>query len=151
MRHLKAGRKLGRKAAPRKALARSITVGLVNQFGVENREYIVTTPAKAKEYRRFVEKLITLGRRALDSEATSARKLALRRRALKLLPNRAAVKKIFDEIAPRYKDRPGGYLRILKTGSYRLGDGVQKVLFAFVPDSKGPAKAVAPKPIVKKE
>lgn len=148
MRHRKAGRKLGRKTAERKALGRSLALALIGQFGVENREYIVTTKAKAKEYRGFVEKLITLGKKAHAPEATPERKLALRRRAVRLLPNRAAVRKLFDEVAVRYRDRPGGYLRVLTTGSHRLGDGARKVLFAFTPPADKQV-SIAPKPIKK--
>lgn len=148
MRHGKKGRKLSRKSPQRTALGRSLAQGLIRQFGVENREYIVTTGAKAKEYRGFVERLITLGRKSLNPTLEPEQKVALRRRALKLLPDREAVKRVFDDIAPRYKDRPGGYTRVLKTGSYRLGDGVQKVLFAFTPEAQAPV-AVAPKPVKK--
>ncbi|MHC4389938.1 MAG: 50S ribosomal protein L17 [Planctomycetota bacterium] len=146
MRHRKRGRKLGRKSNQRKALARSIARGFFAQFGVENREYIVTTKAKALEYRSFCEKLITLGRKAIGAEP--ARQVALRRHAVRLLPCKDTVKKIFDEVAPRYKDRQGGYTRVLKTSSYRLGDGSQKVLFAFVAEEQE-AVAAAPKPIKK--
>jgi large subunit ribosomal protein L17 len=147
MRHLKSGRKLGRKTEQRKALARGIALGLIGQFGVENREYIVTTKAKAKEFRGFVERIITLGKKALAADASPERKLALRRQAASMLPNRPAVKKVFEAIAPRYKDRPGGYVRVLKTGSHRLGDGAQKVLFAFTPATSATAAAAAPRPV----
>ncbi|GIW71456.1 MAG: 50S ribosomal protein L17 [Planctomycetota bacterium] len=149
MRHRKRGRKLGRNAAHRRALARNLAIGFIKQFGVSNREYVVTTRAKAKEYRPFIERLITLGRRALAEDITPHRKLALRRRALMLLPNKAAVKKLFEEIAPRYADRPGGYTRIIKTGSHRLGDGAQKVLLAYVPAERRRPGAAAVAPTVK--
>jgi len=146
MRHRKKGRKLGRKSPQRTALGRSLAQGLIKQFGVENREYIVTTKAKAKEYRGFVERLITLGRRSLSPALKPAQKVVLRRRALKLLPDKEAVSRVFGEIATRYQDRPGGYTRVLKTGSYRLGDGAQKVLFAFTPATQAPV-TLAPKPV----
>ena len=96
----------------------------------------------------MIERLITLGRRALAADATPERKLALRRQALSVLPYPAMIKRVFDEIATRYKDRPGGYLRVLKTGSHRLGDGAQKVLLAFVPEAGAQASSpIAPKPI----
>jgi large subunit ribosomal protein L17 len=148
MRHRKRGRKLDRAANQRKALKRSVALAMITQFGVENREYIVTTTARAKEFRPFVEKLITLGRRARANPESTGRQIALRRQALRLLPNRPAVKKIFDEIAHRYADRPGGYTRIVRTGSYRLGDGAQKVLFAFV--SEG-SEATAAAPVLAKK
>jgi large subunit ribosomal protein L17 len=132
MRHLNKGRRLGRTTAHRLALGRLLTDALVKQFGQENREYIVTTLAKAKEYRGFVEKLITLGKRYNDPKAKPEEKLALRRQALKVVPKPATIRKIFDEVAPRYADRKGGYVRVIKTGAHRLGDGSQKVLLAFV-------------------
>jgi len=156
MRHLNAGRRLGRTAAHRVALGRNLVLAMVKQFGQENREYVVTTLAKAKEYRGFFERLITLGKKYNEAGATPARKLALRRQALKLLPRPSVIKKIFDEIAPRYADRKGGYVRVVKTGAHRLGDGSQKVLFAFVAGVKpaaaageGAAADVAKKPTVK--
>jgi large subunit ribosomal protein L17 len=141
MRHRKRGRKLGRNSSHRKALARNMAIGFFKQFGVENREYIVTTRAKAKEYQPFIEKLITIGRKANAPGATPERKLALRRHALRLVPNKDSIKFLFDEIAPRYADRDGGYTRIIKTGSHRLGDGAQKVLLAYMPAETAAAGA----------
>jgi large subunit ribosomal protein L17 len=108
MRHLKAGRKLGRNAPHRLALMRNLTRALLEHGR------IVTTVEKAKEARRFVEKLITLAKKG----TLHARRLALAR-----LPDRAAVKKLFDEIGPRFADRPGGYTRVIKRHERRLGDG----------------------------
>lgn len=107
MRHLKAGRKLGRNASHRLALMRNLTRALVEH------ERIITTVEKAKEARRFVEKLITLAKKG----TLHARRLALAR-----LPDRVTVTKLFDEIAPRFKDRPGGYTRVIKRHQRRLGD-----------------------------
>src|SRR5213595_2988987 len=107
MRHLKAGRKLGRNASHRLALMRNLTRALVEH------ERIITTVEKAKEARRFVEKLITLAKKG----TLHARRLALAR-----LPDRNTVTKLFDEIAPRFKDRPGGYTRVIKRHQRRLGD-----------------------------
>lgn len=154
MRHLNAGRSLSRTSEHRLALGRNLVLALVNQFGKENREYIVTTLAKAKNYRGFFERLITLGKRAADPRLKPERKLALRRQAIQILPKPDAVRRIFDEIAPRYADRKGGYLRVVKTGAHRLGDGSQKVLLAFVggpPGAAGAAEAAeaAKKPTVK--
>src|SRR5215470_12401962 len=106
MRHLKAGRKLGRNASHRLALMRNLTRGLIEH------ERIITTVEKAKEARRFVEKLITLAKRG----TLHARRLALER-----LPDKEAVAKLFKEIAPRFQDRPGGYTRIVKRHERRLG------------------------------
>ncbi|GBD27752.1 50S ribosomal protein L17 [bacterium HR30] len=106
MRHLKAGRKLSRTSAHRKALMRNLATALVE------REQIKTTDAKAKELRRVVDHLITLGKRGT---------LHARRQAAAILRSKGAVKKLFDELAPRFAQRNGGYTRILKFGR-RLGD-----------------------------
>jgi len=108
MRHLKAGRKLGRNAPHRAALMRNLA------RAVFTHERIITTEEKAKEARRFVEKLITLAKKG----TLHARRLALAR-----LPDKDIVKKLFDEIAPRFADRPGGYTRVIKRHERRLGDG----------------------------
>ena len=106
MRHLSAGRKLNRSASHRRALFRNLVTALLE------RERIKTTDAKAKETRRLTERMITLGR-----EGT----LAARRRALTFVQSRAVVKKLFEDIAPRFKERNGGYTRIIKIG-IRHGD-----------------------------
>ncbi len=95
------GKKLNRNAAQRKALYRSLIVALV-----ENGQ-IKTTLAKAKAVRPQIEKLITLARKG---------DLTARRRLLKLVPQKETAKKMVEEIGPRFKDRPGGYLRIIKLG-----------------------------------
>ena len=106
MRHRKSGRKLGRNSAHRKAMFRNMAVSLFRH------ETIRTTLPKAKELRRVAEPLITLAKQ----DGTSRRRLAFAR-----LRDDAAVGKLFDELGPRFRDRPGGYLRILKIG-YRAGD-----------------------------
>jgi large subunit ribosomal protein L17 len=106
MRHLKSGRKLNRNSAHRKAMFRNMASSLF-----EN-EIIKTTVPKAKELRRVAEPLITLAKE--DS-------VAHRRLAFDRLRDRDVVTKLFDELGPRYVDRPGGYLRILKCG-FRPGD-----------------------------
>lgn len=106
MRHLKAGRKLNRTSAHRKAMFRNMATSMVKH------ETIRTTVPKAKELRRVVEPLITLAKE--DSVAN-------RRLAFDRLRDKEAVGKLFSDIGPRFKDRPGGYLRILKTGP-RPGD-----------------------------
>jgi large subunit ribosomal protein L17 len=106
MRHLNAGRKLNRSASHRRALFRNLVTALLEH------ERIKTTDAKAKETRRLTERMITLGK-----EGT----LAARRRALTFVQKRSVVKKLFDDIAPRFKERPGGYTRIIKVG-IRHGD-----------------------------
>ena len=106
MRHGKTGRKLGRTGSHRRAMYKNMAASLMQ------RESIRTTLAKAKELRRVVEPLITLAK--VDN-------LAKRRLAYARLRDRAAVTKLFNELGPRYRERPGGYMRILKCG-YRNGD-----------------------------
>ncbi len=107
MRHRKAGRKLGRTSSHRRAMFRNMAVSLLRH------EAIRTTVPKAKELRRVVEPLITMARRD-DSPLA-------RRRAFDRLRDREVVTKLFNELGPRYRDRPGGYMRILKCG-FRSGD-----------------------------
>lgn len=106
MRHKKSGRRLGRNSAHRKAMYRNMAASLLRH------ETVKTTLPKAKELRRVVEPLITLAKQ----DGASRRRLAFDR-----LRDEAAVGKLFGELGPRFKDRPGGYLRILKTG-WRAGD-----------------------------
>ena len=106
MRHRKSGRKLGRNSAHRKAMYRNLAASLVRH------ETIKTTLPKAKELRRVVEPLITLAKQ----DGVSRRRLAFDR-----LRDDVAVGKLFAELGPRFKERPGGYLRILKMG-LRAGD-----------------------------
>lgn len=112
MRHQKSGRKLGRNASHRHAMYRNLAASLLTH------EQIRTTLPKAKELRRVVEPLITLAKRDAD---TSDERVSRRRLAFSRLRDDAAVGKLFDELGPRFKERPGGYLRILKAG-YRAGD-----------------------------
>ena len=107
MRHKVAGRKLGRPTGHRKAMYRNLVTDLLNY------EKITTTEAKAKEVRGLAEKMITLGK---DGGLHS------RRRALSFIFDEKVTEKVFDELAPRYAERPGGYTRIIKLGP-RLGDG----------------------------
>lgn len=106
MRHRKSGRKLNRNSSHRKAMFRNMTISLVEH------ELIKTTLPKAKELRRVAEPLITLAKE--DSVAN-------RRLAFDRVRNDEIVGKLFSELGPRYQDRPGGYIRILKCG-YRAGD-----------------------------
>ena len=116
MRHHNTVRKLGRETVQRRALLRSLAESLLS------RGKIVTTEAKAKELRPFVEKLITRGK----SEALDSRRLLLSK-----LGNRTVVKKMVEEISKKYKDRKGGYTRIIKQ-SPRLGDGSKMALIELV-------------------
>ncbi len=112
MRHRKSGRKLGRNSSHRKAMYRNLAASLLTH------EQIRTTVPKAKELRRVVEPLITLAKKDTDSADDRVRR---RRLAFSRLRDEAAVGKLFDELGPRFKERPGGYVRILKAG-YRAGD-----------------------------
>jgi large subunit ribosomal protein L17 len=124
MRHLKAGRKLGRTSAHRKALFRNLVGALIQ------RERISTTLAKAKELRGKVEKTITLGKKGT---------LHARRQAFKLAPQKEAVQKVFGPLAERYAKRPGGYTRIIKIGP-RKGDNAPMAFIELV-DREGDAPA----------
>ena len=106
MRHRKAGRKLNRNASHRKSMFANMSASLIKH------ETVCTTLAKAKELRRVVEPLITLA--GNDNVAS-------RRRAFDALRDKEAVGKLFDELGPHYRERPGGYLRVLRHG-FRKGD-----------------------------
>jgi len=106
MRHRKSGRRLGRNSSHRKAMYRNMATSMVKH------ETIRTTVPKAKELRRVVEPLITLAK----EDSVANRRLAFNR-----LRDKEAVGKLFSDLGPRFKDRPGGYLRILKMGP-RPGD-----------------------------
>ena len=121
MRHLKSGRKLNRNASHRKAMFRNMAASLIQH------EQIKTTLPKAKELRKVAEPLITLGKTPT---------VANRRLAYDRLRDRMAVSKLFDDLGVRFKDRPGGYLRILKCGS-RTGDNAP---MAYVQLVEGPAE-----------
>lgn len=116
MRHRKAGRQLSRNSAHRWALMRNLITALLRE------EKIQTTDPKAKELRRWVDRVITLGKRG---------SLHARRQALGIVQDKAVVRKLFETIAPRFKDRPGGYTRIIKLG-IRRGDAAQMSLIELV-------------------
>lgn len=123
MRHRHSGRQLNRNSSHRKAMFRNMTVSLVEH------ELIKTTVAKAKELRGYAEPLITLAK----NDSVANRRLAFDRTRSK-----EAVGKLFTELGPRYQERPGGYIRILKCG-YRTGD---KAPMAFVELVDRPAPEV---------
>lgn len=123
MRHRVAGHKLGRSKDQRIALRRN----LVNQLFTHER--IKTTRAKADAVRGQAERLITLAKRG--NEAGEARMVHARRLAAARLGNPENVKKLFDDIAPRFKERPGGYTRVIKLGP-RQGDAAEMVLLELV-------------------
>src|SRR5438132_13063256 len=131
MRHLKAGRKLGRNASHRLALMRNLTRALVEHGR------IITTVEKAKEARKFIEKLITLAKRG----DLHARRLAMAR-----LHDRPVIDKLFKEIAPRFKDRPGGYTRVIKRHERRLGDAGRTAFLELLKEGETKVRAHAPAP-----
>lgn len=116
MRHRQSGRQLNRNSSHRKAMFKNMTASLIEH------EVIRTTVAKAKELRRHAEPLITMAKE--DN-------VAKRRLAFSRLRNDAAVGKLFNELGPRYKERPGGYLRVLKCG-YRPGDKAPMAIVELV-------------------
>jgi len=148
MRHRNAGRTLGRSPSHRLALFRNLTIALFEHGR------ITTTVAKAKEVRPFVERLITIAKRGLASD-NSAKTLHARRLALQWLHDKPTIRKLFNEIAPRYKDRPGGYTRIVKRHYRRLGDAGPTAFLELLKEgetkvrAKAPAEAPAPAPAPK--
>jgi len=189
MRHRVRGRKLGRNASHRKAMFRNMACSLIKTVRFDEDDpqrprvpgRIVTTVPKAKELRPFVEKLITLARKAAEHEAAAAafatdaekgsdayqswRKsdewqkwsaaispaVALRRRAFSMLRDKEAVSVLFDELAERFAERDGGYTRIVRLAEVRLGDAGAQALIEFV----GERDRVKPKkrsaPVVEEE
>lgn len=164
MRHLKAHRKLGRTSEHRHSMLRNLATSLINS----REERIVTTLPKAKELRPFVERAITLSRRARSfaDEGADVRALHLRRQAAgffhagnttmsevtgkrgQLRPERtagvAALKRLFNDLGERYKDRPGGYTRILKLG-HRDGDRAELAIIELVDNPREVQAAEAAK------
>ncbi|HKU73738.1 MAG TPA: 50S ribosomal protein L17 [Pyrinomonadaceae bacterium] len=164
MRHLKAHRKLGRTSEHRHSMLRNLATSLINS----REERIVTTLPKAKELRPFVERAITLSRKALSfaDNGSDARALHLRRQAAgffhagnttvseltgkrgQLRPSRtagvAALRRLFTDLGERYKDRPGGYTRILKLG-HREGDRAELAIIELVDNPREVEAAEAAK------
>jgi large subunit ribosomal protein L17 len=128
MRHLKAGRKLNRSGAHRKALFRNLVTSLIEH------EHVRTTDAKAKELRRVADRMVTLGKRGT---------LHARRQALAYIRSETVVKKLFDEVAGRFRERPGGYTRVVKLG-HRHGDAAPMSIIELT-DRGEAAKAEAEK------
>ena len=164
MRHLKAHRKLGRTSEHRHSMLRNLATSLINS----REERIVTTLPKAKELRPFVERAITLSRKARSfaDDGSDARALHLRRQAAgyfhagnttvseltgkrgQLRPERtagvAALRRLFNDLGERYKDRPGGYTRILKLG-HREGDRAELAIIELVDNPREVEAAEAAK------
>ncbi|MCI0471389.1 MAG: 50S ribosomal protein L17 [Candidatus Aminicenantes bacterium] len=117
MRHLKGGFKLGRTQEHRKALLRNLAGSLIEK----NR--ICTTLTRAKAVQPIVEKMVTMGKSGT---------LADKRHALSYLYTRKTVQTLFDDVAPRFMDRSGGFTRIIKTTDFRKGDGAEMAILEFV-------------------
>jgi large subunit ribosomal protein L17 len=126
MRHLKAGRKLGRNATHRLALMRNLARALIEH------ERIITTVEKAKEARRFVEKLITLAKK----NTLHSRRLALAR-----VNDKDTVAKLFNDLGPRFADRPGGYTRVIKRHERRLGDAGRTAFLELLKEGETKVRA----------
>lgn len=126
MRHGKTGRKLNRTPSHRKAMFANMAASLITH------EQIITTLPKAKELKPILDKLVTLGKRG---------DLHARRQAISQIQDKAAVSKLFETLGPRYKDRPGGYTRVLKAG-YRHGDSAPIAVIELV-DRDESAKGAA--------
>ena len=135
MRHRVRSRKLGRTSAHRLAMYRNMVTSLLEH------ERIQTTDAKAKEVRRLAERMITLGKRG---------DLHARRRALRVIRSREVAAKVFDELADRYRERPGGYTRVLKLRQ-RPGDAAPISLVELVEPGAAPAAAKSSKGGAKKK
>ena len=135
MRHRQAGRKLNRTSSHRKSLFKNMAQALIKH------EQIVTTLPKAKELKRFIEKLITLGKKS---------NLHARRLAFNQIRDKEMVSKLFGNLAPRYSDRSGGYSRVLKAG-YRTGDDAPMAVIELVDRNPEAKKVDKPKKVEKKE
>jgi large subunit ribosomal protein L17 len=138
MRHRYAHRRLGRDTQHRKALLRNLATDLLNH------EHIVTTVPKAKEVRPIVERLITVAKRGVRAADPKGRTLAARRLVMTEIVNEDVVTKLFDQLAPRFMDRPGGYTRILRLG-HRRGDGGEIAQIELLGSEFDPKKAEAEK------
>ena len=134
MKHNIKNKKLNKTSSHRKAMLMNMSNSLIKH------EQITTTLAKAKELRRFVEKIITLGKKA---------DLLSRRKAISILQDQKISKKVFDVLADRYKDRSGGYTRIIKLGN-RFGDNAPTAVIEFV-DRDENAKGQDSGPVIEKK
>jgi large subunit ribosomal protein L17 len=136
MRHNLGYRKLGRVTEHRLALLRNQAIALLRH------EKIETTMPKAKELRPFVEKLITIAKRGVAAGDANGKSLHARRMVLAELPDKEVVGKLFDTLAPRFAERPGGYTRILRVG-FRRGDSAEVAHVELVGSEYNPAAAAA--------
>jgi len=138
MRHRYAHRRLGRVSSHRKALLRNLATELLDH------EHIVTTVPKAKEVRPIVERLITVAKRGVKASEPKGRTLAARRLVMTEIVNEDVVTKLFDQLAPRFMDRPGGYTRIMRLG-HRRGDAAEIAQIELLGSEYDPKKAEAEK------
>ncbi|HXG87915.1 MAG TPA: 50S ribosomal protein L17 [Vicinamibacterales bacterium] len=138
MRHRLGLRKLGRDTQHRMALLRNLAEALLRH------EHIVTTVPKAKELRPFVERLITVAKRGVKAGDPKGRTLAARRLVMRDVVNEDVVAKLFDHLAPRFMERPGGYTRIMRLG-HRRGDGGEIAQIELIGSEFDPKKAEAEK------
>lgn len=136
MRHNVAHRKLGRVTEHRLALLRNQAIALLRH------ERIETTMPKAKELRPFVERLITVAKRGVAADEAKGKTLHARRAVLAELPDKDVVGKLFETIAPRFAERPGGYTRILRVG-FRRGDSAEMAQVELIGSEYDPSTAVA--------
>src|SRR5919109_1038018 len=136
MRHNVAHRKLGRVTEHRLAMIRNQAIALLRH------ERIQTTVPKAKELRPFVERLITIAKRGVASGDANGKALHARRLVASEIVDKAVVSKLFEEVAPRYAERPGGYTRILRVG-FRRGDSAEVAQVELVGSEYDPKKAEA--------
>jgi large subunit ribosomal protein L17 len=127
MHHGKSGSKLGRTSSHKEAMLRNMVTSVIKH------ERIRTTDMKAKELRKLAEKMVTLGKKGT---------LHARRQALAVVRDRSTVSKLFGELTERYRNRAGGYTRIVKAG-YRFGDNAPVSVLEFIPDEKKKEKAKA--------
>ena len=134
MRHNLAHRKLGRVTEHRLALLRNQATALLRH------ERIETTMPKAKELRPFVERLITIAKRGVAAGEANGKALHARRLVLAEIPDKAVVGKLFETLAPRFAERPGGYTRILRVG-FRRGDAAEVAHVELVGSEYNPRKA----------
>ena len=138
MRHRYGHRRLSRNSKERRALLRGLATDLLHH------EHIVTTVPKAKEVRPIVERLITVAKRGVKAADPKGRTLAARRLVMTDIANEDVVTKLFDELAPRFMERPGGYTRILRLG-HRRGDGGEIAQIELLGSEYDPKKAEAEK------
>ena len=138
MRHRNAHRKLGRDTSHRTALLRNQAEALLRH------ERIETTVPKAKELRPYVERLITIAKRGVKANDPKGVSLSARRLVMRDILNETVVTKLFDQLAPRFMERPGGYTRVLKLG-HRRGDAAEMAQIELLGSEFDPKKAEAEK------